>query len=136
MIIDISARTDRFNLSRVGADFINPCCFGEDFSHWLVDALNRQGLTASVICMEDFGWVNQARHGERDYLISIGGASDELASAPDLGTWHVLFERRRSLFDRLLGRGRPSVDEPIVVLTTQLLRDAGFAEVTIEPPSH
>jgi hypothetical protein len=32
MVVDITCKTDRFNLSVVGPDFINDCCFGEDFS--------------------------------------------------------------------------------------------------------
>jgi hypothetical protein len=54
VIVDITCKTDRFNLSVVGADFINDCCFDEDFSKWLVSALSEAGVRVDVICMEDF----------------------------------------------------------------------------------
>ncbi|MEQ1525200.1 MAG: hypothetical protein ABL911_00430 [Gallionella sp.] len=60
MHIDVTCKTDRFNLSVVGEDFINDCCFGEDFSNWLVAALESVGVEADLICMEDFGWANLA----------------------------------------------------------------------------
>lgn len=60
MIVDVTCRTDRFNLTVVGPDFINDGCYGEDFSRWLVSALSEAGVPADVICMEDFGWANQA----------------------------------------------------------------------------
>jgi hypothetical protein len=33
--LHILSRTNRFNLSKVGAHFVDPCCFGEDLAAWL-----------------------------------------------------------------------------------------------------
>ena len=63
MIIDITCRTDRFNLSVVGADFINDCCFGEDFSRWLVGALRAAGYSRPF---------RTVRAGIDDYLDALG----------------------------------------------------------------
>jgi hypothetical protein len=37
-------RTNRFNLSKVGEHFINPCCFGEDLAAWLGGRLREKGV--------------------------------------------------------------------------------------------
>ena len=71
MIVDITCNTDRFNVSVVGSDFINDCCFGEDFSKWLVSPLLESGVDADVICMEDFGWANQAEYRGASYLMCV-----------------------------------------------------------------
>jgi len=133
MVIDITCKTDRFNLSVVGPDFINDCCFGEDFSKWLVSALPEVGVDADVICMEDFGWANQVEYQGVSYLMCVAGNSNEDPSRPDYGEWHVMLERYRTFTQKLLGKNKISADDPIVGKVAGLLRAAGFADVTVEP---
>lgn len=128
----MTCRTDRFNLSVVGPDFINDCCFGEDFSIWLVSELSASGVAASVICMEDFGWSNLAEHQGVSYLMTIAGTPDENPGNPNYGEWHVLLERSRTFTQKLLGKNMISRAEPIVSKVIQVLRDAGFEAVTLE----
>lgn len=132
MIIDVSGKTDRFNLSVVGDDFINDCCFGEDFSQWLVKELNADGVTANIICMEDFGWANQAIYNGATYLVCVAGNSDEEPGRPNYGTWHIMLERHRTLKDRLFGKNKISASDPIVEKIAQLLRTVHFSDVKIE----
>lgn len=132
MIIGITCKTDRFNLSVVGADFINDCCFGEDFSKWLVSALSESGVDADVICMEDFGWANQAKYQGASYLMCVAGSSEEDPSRPNFGEWHVMLERHRSFAQKLLGKNKITVGDPIVGKVVQVLRSAGFADVTVD----
>ncbi|WP_369935919.1 hypothetical protein [Xanthomonas tesorieronis] len=132
MVIDITCKTDRFNLSVVGPDFINDCCFGEDFSKWLVSALSESGVDADVICMEDFGWANQAEYQGVSYLMCVAGSSEEDPSCPNFGEWHVMLERHRSFAQKLLGQNKTSAGDPIVDKVVQVLRAAGFADVAIE----
>ena len=132
VIVDITCKTDRFNLSVVGSDFINDCCFGEDFSEWLVSALSAVGVSADVICMEDFGWANQAEYQGVSYLMCVAGNSEDDASRPNYGQWHVMLERHRTFAQKLLGKYKTSASDPIVGRITQILRAAGFADVTIE----
>ncbi|QNP40623.1 hypothetical protein [Lysobacter solisilvae (ex Woo and Kim 2020)] len=132
VIIDITCRTDRFNLSIVGPDFINDCCFGEDFSRWLVAALPAAGVQADVICMEDFGWANQAEYQGITYLMCVAGNSDEDPQRPNQGEWHVMLERQRSFAEKLLGRNRISRDDAIVDRVVATLREAGYADVSVE----
>lgn len=133
MIIAVTCKTDRFNLSVVGPDFINECCFGEDFSKWLVDTLATVGVDADVICMEDFGWANQAEYQGASYLMCVAGNSDEDPGRPNYGEWHVMLERHRTFKQKLLGQNRISVSDPIVDKVAEVLRAAGFADVAVEP---
>jgi hypothetical protein len=43
--------------------------FWERFPNWLVNELASLGVAAKVICMEDFGWTNQASYNGVTYLI-------------------------------------------------------------------
>ncbi len=132
MIIDITCKTDRFNLSVVGADFINDCCFGEDFSQWLVAELCAAGVEANVVCMEDFGWANHVEYHGVPYLLCVAGNSEEDPARPDYGEWHVMLERHRTFVQKLLGRNKASTTDPIVHTVVQVLRNAGFADVAVE----
>ncbi len=132
MHIDVTGKTDRFNLSVVGEDFINDCCFGEDFSKWLVKGLSAVGVVANVICMEDFGWSNQATFNGATYLMCVAGNSDEDTDRPNYGTWHVMLERHRTFKDKIFGKNKALATDPIVDKVVQLLRTGGFSEVTVD----
>lgn len=131
-IMDITCRTDRFNLSVPGADFINDCCYGEDFSRWLVSALSKVGVDADLVCMEDFGWANQAQYQGVSYLVCVAGNSEEDSLRPNYGTWHVMLERHRSLREKLLGKNKTAASDPVCLKVAQVLRDAGFEQVAVE----
>jgi hypothetical protein len=133
VIVDITCKTDRFNLSVVGSNFINDCCFGEDFSSWLVSALSEVGVDANIICMEDFGWANQAYYHGTSYLMCVAGNSDEDQRCPNYGKWHIMLKRHRTLTQKFLGKNKISAADPIVGKVMQLLRLAGFADVAVEP---
>ncbi|MFB9244595.1 hypothetical protein IV454_12710 [Massilia antarctica] len=133
MTVSVTSNTDRFKLSVVGDDFINDCCFGEDFSHWLVSALLAMGIEAEVICMEDFGWANRATFGGSSYLIFVGGYSHQDSSRPNYGEWRVVVERHRTLIEKIRGKNTMAVSDPLVRKVEQVLMDEGFEDVAIEP---
>ncbi|NHZ41554.1 hypothetical protein [Massilia aquatica] len=133
MAVSVAFMTDRFNLSVVGDNFINDCCFGEDVSYWLVSALCAEGIEARVVCMEDFGWVNRARFAGSSYLICVGGYALHEPSRPNYGQWRVVLERRRTLMQAIQGKSKMSEADPLVIKVKQFLMDAGFAQVDIEP---
>lgn len=132
-MISVTCKTDRFNLSVVGEDFINDCCFGEDFSRHLVSALTAMGVEADVLCMEDFGWANLAKYEGASYLMCVGGLSDEDIRRPNYGEWRVILERHRTLIEKILGKNKLSASDPIVQKIKQVLMNEGFADVAIEP---
>jgi hypothetical protein len=132
MIVSVTCSTDLFNLSVVGEGFINDCCFGEDFSRWLVAALESQAVVADVVCMEDFGWANTATEVGTSYLMCVGGVADEDPDHPNRGQWRVMLERDRTLMDRLLGKNKISAADPLVLKVARALTAAGFSQVEIE----
>ena len=133
MTVHITCKTDRFNLSVVGPDFINDCCFGEDFSNWLVSELSTASVEADVICMEDYGWANYAKLGGITYLMSVGSTPEDDPARPNFGEWHVLLERKRSFAQRLFGQNKASAADPIIGKVIAVLQSAGFANVQVEP---
>ena len=48
-------KTNRFNLSKVGEHFINPCCFGEDLAAWLRIKLSERDVEVREPYQEDWG---------------------------------------------------------------------------------
>ena len=133
MHIDVNCKTDKFNLSIEGEDFINPCCFGEDFSQWLVDTLESKGIEADIICMEDFGWANYAKHSGATYLVCVAGNSDEKPDNLNYGTWHVMIEKKRSFKDMIFGKNKTKTSDPLVHEVTKILKAEGFSDVIVEP---
>ena len=133
MILHITCKTDQFNLSVVGADFINDRCFGQDFSNWLVSRLRSAGITADVLCMEDFGWTHTAQYQGSSYFVGVGGESDMLPDRLNFGTWNIVVEGRRTLMQRLRGIGKLSATDPIISTITHIVTEAGFSDVAIEP---
>jgi hypothetical protein len=121
--IDILFETSRFNLSEVGEDFINPCCFGRDAASWLRDRLSDKGVIAQAPGQEDWGWYLFAEHDSRRYFLGISGNRDEQESRGNDGTWRIMPARRRSLMDRLLSRNLMTADDPILVLIEGVLKE-------------
>lgn len=132
MHIAITCKTDRFNLSIIGEDFINDCCFGEDFSNWLVAALTEVGVDADVICMEDFGWANQASYDGISYLMCVAGNAEEQSGRPNYGVWHIMLERNRTLLEKVLGKNKTTVSEPIFKKLTEVLQAAEFEDIAFD----
>jgi hypothetical protein len=74
---DLLFDTARFNLSRVAAHFINPCCFGEGVAAWLRDRLVERGVEAGAPFQEDWGWGLGATHAGAAYFVGVGGIPAE-----------------------------------------------------------
>ena len=119
---DIVFETNRFNLSEAKDHFINPCCFGEDLAAWLRGALAQKGIDASEPGQEDWGWCLDATHEGASYFIAIGGNPDDSASDPNQGEWRIAIEKRRSLWDKLMGKNRQTPDEPILDVIAGILK--------------
>jgi hypothetical protein len=64
--------TDLFKVTTPGEHFINPRCFGEDFSAWLRARLIAAGIETSEPIQEDWGWVLLVKQKGRTFTVSLG----------------------------------------------------------------
>jgi hypothetical protein len=121
-------RTNRFNLSKAGEHFINPCCFGEDLAAWLREKLIEKDVETNGPYQEDWGWEFRAALGSDSYYLGVGGNSDQLPEDRDMGEWRIIVEKRRSLGQRLRGAGRIAEDDRMLRTIEAILGE----EPTIE----
>ena len=121
--IHVLFQTGRFNLSKVGDHFINPCCFGEDVAAWLTTRLASKGVATAAAYHEDWGWELPANRGVERYYLCIGGNSDDLPANPDQGEWRIIVEKRRSIWQRMKGAGKISADDEMVRVLEEILTE-------------
>jgi hypothetical protein len=125
--LHILFRTDRFNLSKVGQHFINPCCFGEDLAAWLRLKLIDRSIEVREPYQEDWGWELPAVHGSDSYYLCMSGNSDEAGNNKDEGEWRIIIEKRRSIGQRLRATGKIKTGDEMVRTLQEIL----FAEPSI-----
>lgn len=80
----ITVETDMFEHTEVKPHFINPCCFGEDFTAWLshqLSPLSNSGFTFSEPIQEDYGWGFWAFREKDRFWVAISYVGD----GPQLG---------------------------------------------------
>jgi hypothetical protein len=112
--LQISCKTARFNLSKVGEHFINPCCFGEDFAGWLQVKLIERNVQVRKPYQEDWGWELPAIVGSDSYYLCMSGNADGSRENEDEGEWNIIIEKKRSLGQRLRGKGKILMLEEIL----------------------
>ena len=77
-----SLRTDLFEASTPGPNFINDRCFGEDFALWFSNRLQVHGLTPSEPIQEDWGWVLLVPFQGHKFSLSIGIMDESIGHVP------------------------------------------------------
>ena len=115
-------KTNRFNLSKVGEHFINPCCFGEDLAAWLRIKLSERNVEVRESYQEDWGWELPATQESDSYYLCMSGNSDELSTNKDDGEWGIIIEKRRSIGQRLRGVGKIAANDKMVGTIEEVLR--------------
>jgi hypothetical protein len=119
--LDILFKTSHFNLSKVGEHFINPCCCGEDLAAWLRAKLIERSIEVFQPYQEDWGWEVPAKDGSDSYYLCMSGNSDESSTNKDEGEWRIIVEKRRSIWQRLRGKGRIAPDDEMARLVEEIL---------------
>jgi hypothetical protein len=114
-------KTGRFNLSKVGEHFINPCCFGEDLSAWLRQKLIERRVETREPYQEDWGWELPAKSGDQSYYLCMSGNSDGSNANPDEGEWGIIIEKKRSISQRIKGKEKITTDDDMVRLVKEIL---------------
>jgi hypothetical protein len=126
-------RSNRFNLSKVGEHFINPCCFGEDVAAWLRAKLGERGVHTKEPYQEDWGWELPVAASSGSYYLCIGGNSDESDVDKDQGEWRIIVEKKRSIGQRLTGKGKIAAGDDMAKIVEEILSaEAGIREVRLE----
>jgi len=126
-------RTNQFNLSKVGAHFINPCCFGEDLAAWLQAKLTELGIESRPPYQEDWGWELPAKLPSGSYFLCMSGNSDESDTDKDDGEWGIIVEKKRSVGQLLTGKGKISSDDEMMRTVEEILRkESAIREVRRE----
>jgi len=129
--LSILFRTDRFNLSKVGEHFINPCCFGEDLAGWLRHRLTPRGVRSGPAYQEDWGWELPVSLGTHSYYLCMSGNAD--FEGNDAGEWRIIVEKRRSIWERLMGKGKITSADPLLMMLEVILsEEPDIEEVHIE----
>jgi hypothetical protein len=131
--LSILFKTGRFNLSKVGEHFINPCCFGEDLATWLRQRLIERQVEAREPYQEDWGWELPAKSGDQSYYLCMSGNADGCAANPDEGEWRIIVEQKRSISQRIKGKAKITTDDGKVRLIKEILdREPTIREVHFE----
>src|ERR1700690_563840 len=114
-------KSDRFNLSKVRARFINPCCFGEDLAAWLRQKLIERQVEARESYQEDWGGELPAGINGQSYYLCMSGNAEESNAKPDEGEWGIIVEKKRSIFQRVTGKGKITSDDGMLGLVSKIL---------------
>jgi hypothetical protein len=75
----ITVETDLFEHKEVKPNFINRCCFGEDFAAWLsrqISPLARSNFNISEPIQEDYGWGFWVWHSNDSFWVAISYLGD------------------------------------------------------------
>jgi hypothetical protein len=108
----ITVETELFNYRDVKPNFINPCCFGEDFATWLkqevTPTLMSSGYELSNIIQEDYGWGFWASHEKDPFWIAISHMEDEGDQPSAEWIVSVNYDPGLSLMKRLFHKPDPA----------------------------
>jgi hypothetical protein len=126
-------RTNRFNLSKVGAHFINPCCFGEDLAAWLQGKLRELEIEIRPPYQEDWGWELPAKLPSGSYYLCMSGNAEESSADKDDGEWGIMVEKKRSVGQLLTGKGKIRSDDEMMRTVEEILtKEPAIREVRRE----
>jgi hypothetical protein len=123
----IRFRSRFFDVSKEPENPINPFR-GSSILEWLRARLP-DGVTASEVLPEDWGWYFDADWSGRRYMV---GALAEEDTGGDV-EWAIQFEKSRTLKEKLLGRENLRAGDPVVTFVLDHIRgESAFTAVSIE----
>jgi hypothetical protein len=100
----ILVETDQFEHRVVKANFINPCCFGEDFAIWLKREISLSpglGVELSDPVQEDYGWGIWVSKGKDRFWVAISYVGDGPQEAPAQWVVSATYDPGMNLVKRL-----------------------------------
>ena len=125
----VSFRTTRFDAAAETPNPINPIA-GESVLTWLRAELAKAGYATTEPSAEDWGWYMDVKRDADAYL--VGASADPDGTAASL-EWFVQVHKHRSLKDKLLGRNKMTVDDPLSALIERVVRgDSQIEDVHVD----
>jgi len=112
VIDSIVIETDIFEHREVKPHFINPCCFGEDFTSWLAGQLSpmkETGFTFSQPIQEDHGWGFWAFHEKTSFWVALSYVGNAPQDPPAQWIVTVVYDPGFNLIKRLFHKPNPQV---------------------------
>lgn len=118
MVHVISFKTTRFDVSKETPNPINPIA-GESFLKWLREELEKTQYTSTEPDTEDWGWYITVDGSDASYLV---GASADAEESTPIVDWIVQVHRYRSLKDKLFGRNKMALEDPLFSIIESIVR--------------
>jgi hypothetical protein len=115
----ISFRTARFDVSKETPNPINPIA-GEGVLNWLRPELEKAHYRTTAPSTEDWGWYMDVEGSGGCYL--VGASADAEDPSPERD-WTIQVHKSRSLTDKLLGREKMTLDDPLSALIERIVRE-------------
>jgi hypothetical protein len=101
----ITVETELFEHRTIGSNFINPCCFGEDFAAWLKREFSRfSEFELSEPIQEDYGWGLWASRNADRFWIALSYVGDGPQEPPAQWVVSVAYDPGANLFRRIFHR--------------------------------
>ena len=128
----ITFSSSKFDLSQETPNTINPLG-GESLLEWLREELGSHGWSSTRPDIEDWGWYMDVSKAGAVYLVGATGEAQAEADASSVVDWCLQLHRKRSLKERVLGRGKlAKQDELFELLRSVIQGEAQFLEVSVE----
>lgn len=124
----ITFTTARFDISQETPNPVNPIA-GESVLVWLRDAIVSAGWMVTEPDTEDWGWYVEVRGTGASYTL---GASADATDPTPPHAWTVQLHKHRSATDKLLGRNKLGVGDPVLAIIETMVRaDPAFDHVDV-----
>ena len=108
----ISFETNNFDLDNEDENPINPIK-GKSVGEWIVGLLKDDGIEATEVDAEDWGWYSYATYQGNKYLIGfIGMPAESDNEAPEV---MVQIDKSRSFFESILGKNKMTEEDPFLI---------------------
>ena len=128
----ISFQTSLFDPRKERPNPVNPIA-GESVLVWIRENVLAPPYESTDPDAEDWGWYIDVPIPGSSYLVGACALVEEDSEPQGDIEWLVQVEKKRSLLEKLLGRNKMAVDDPLVTKLVSALKGAGtFTNVQVE----
>ena len=83
--------------------------------------LANEHIEATQPYQEDWGCELPVTHGSNAYYLCMSGNPDDSGANNDDGEWRIIVQKRRSIWQRVTGKGKITIGDPLVRLIEEIL---------------